>query len=210
MRLGTTRLAVAALLATLPAAAHAATVGYTLTISGSDSNVPTLTLVNDSDAGITLDAFSFSIGLLSRHFDLSDSNAGSFNVGSGSFARAGGSSRVDVVEYTFGGFGAAESFRFTLDVDLDPSANSVQNYKNVFWNNGDGPNSVMNVAFSNGRSFSLTLPDQPSTTPNSYQFSQSYTDPGTAVPLPSTAAAGLSLLGLLGMKRAGRRRAATC
>ncbi|WP_425404390.1 VPLPA-CTERM sorting domain-containing protein [Hwanghaeella sp.] len=191
-------------MASLPAQAAVVTppLGFDLTLSG-NTNVPTFTLVNTSAAGQQLTGFTFTIGNVSRHFDfvnsLSNPAGGTSTLNSPDSVDNG--ARSDTIDLTFTGFDAGESVSFAADVDLDPSFNSTQDYRNVFFNNGTALNSVATAFFAFGTSVSLTLPDNP-VNQSSYSFSAS--NGVSAVPLP--AALPLLVAGLAGLGILSRRR----
>jgi len=175
------------------------TLGFDLSFAG-DTNVPTFTLVNTSDPGNQLVGFTFTIGDESRHFDfvdpLSNPTGGTATLNSPDSVNNG--LRGDVIDITFTGFDAGETVSFKADIDTDPANNVVQNFQNVFFNNGSALNSVATAVYAIGESVSFTLPDNP----QSLNFSASTTI--NAVPLP--AALPLFAVGLAGLGALSRRR----
>ncbi|MEC9434913.1 MAG: VPLPA-CTERM sorting domain-containing protein [Pseudomonadota bacterium] len=181
-----------------PAAALGISTGYTLEIDGS-TNVPVFQLTNDSTSA-TLDSFSFSIGDTAYNFDYAQSIGA--DVGTMGFTldtgdTLNGGARTDLLAFTLTGFDPGEVFGFETDIDPDNS-NVTVDFRDVFFNNGAAPNSVISVAFSDGVTFEYTLPDAAEL--SSYTFSQSVSD----VPLP--AAAPLLGAGLAGLAFFARRR----
>lgn len=181
------QLSLAAALGLFAGTANATTVGFDLVISGSN-NVPTFTITNQSDAGITLDTFNITIGLLSRNFDYIRNVAapagGTANVTNGDATNGG--TRFDFLEIDYTDFDMGETVSFIADIDQD-TGNTTRNYENTLFNNGTAPNSVATATFSNNFVLQLTLDDR-STTPTSHLFSAR--EDITPVPLP----AGLPLL----------------
>lgn len=175
------------------------TLGFDLSFAG-NTNVPTFTLVNTSDAGNELVQFTFTIGNTTRHFDfvspLSNPAGGTSTLNTPDTVNDG--VRSDTISINFTGFDAGESISFAADIDVDPTSNVVQDFRNVFFNNGSALNSVATAFYAVGESVSFTLPDNP----QSLQFSASTTI--NAVPLPAALpmlAAGLVGLGLLARRR---------
>lgn len=214
-RIGALALALA-LAAPGVAAAGTITAGWSLTISG-NTNVPTFTLQNTSGAGVLLTQFSITIGDTSRHFDLNDSVLTSPPAG-GTMSLAPGfgvsaPNRADEAILTFTGFDPGDVAVWTLDLDLDPASNSVQNYRTVMFNNGAAPNAVGTATFVSAQFkgpvvVGLTLPDG-ATTDTSYTFtaSQEVAVPLAAVPVPPALpllAAALGLFGVVARRRAAR------
>ncbi len=175
------------------------TLGFDLSFAG-NTNVPTFTLTNTSDPGNALVNFTFTIGDESRHFDfvqnLLDPVGGVSTLISPDDVNNG--TRSDVIEIDFTSFDAGEFVSFESDIDVDPNSNVVQDFRNVFFNNGNALNSVATALFSTGDIVSFTLPDNP----QNLNFSASTTI--NAVPLP--AALPLFAVGLAGLGVLARRR----
>lgn len=187
----------------IAAASHAQVTGYTLVLSGS-TNIPTFQLTNNSDPGLTLTAFTVTIGNTAFNYD------GVQGVVLGSLGSAtlitpdtntSGGVRSDTVEYTFTGFDPGEAFQFEVDVDVDTN-NTTEDYRTVLFNNGAAPNAVVTVSFDNGSVLSQTMPDA---SPNLTAFTFAQTSAVGAAPEAGT----LALLGLGSLPIAGaviRRR----
>lgn len=185
-------------------AAHAVT-GYTLVLGGNtDNNIPDFVLTNDSDTALITD-FNVTIGNTAFNFDnltiISSPAGGSSTVNTGSTANGGSSpiGRTDVFDVSFSSFDPGDSATFTNDIDPDDS-NTVVDFRDVFFNNGVAPNSVITVSFSDTTVLSLTMPDAGDLA--SYTFTQS--DAIGAVPVPAALplmAAGVGVFGLMGWRR---------
>lgn len=202
---------VAGLLAAVCATgAHAATVGFQLTVatSGMGGDRPQFTLRNISDSE-SISAFSFAINAPGYWFDyvydeavVSGSLIATRTVGQ---SVANETSGTMSVAYTTSGFGPSEAFRFRTDLDAIGTADSVTNFRSVFFNNGGAavPNASASVFFTDGRNLTLTLSGSPGQT--SYIYSAAIDDT-SEVPLPATLPLALAALGGLGLM-ARRRKA---
>lgn len=209
MRLAARIATAAAVAAVLTAgAAQAATVGFPLRVSG-DPNVPTFVLANLSDRE-AISGFGLTIGDATRNFDEILLGAGPMggtatllfgSASQGGSSATGGRTDASAIGHT--GFVSGQSSTFTADIDRD-DANTIENYRLRFFNNGAAPNSVVTVTYDTGRILDLALPDQ-ATVATSYTFAE--TIEVAPIPLP----AGLSLLGsaLLGIAIAAQRRRRT-
>jgi len=185
--------------ASAQAAVVSPTLGFDLSLAG-NTNVPVFTLVNTSDPGNQLVQFTFTIGDVTRHFDfvspLSNPAGGTATLNSPDTGNNG--VRSDLISINFTGFDAGESVTFESDIDVDPASNVVQDFRNVFFNNGSALNSVATALFSTGDSVSLTLPD------NQQVFRFSASNTVSTVPLPMALplfAAGLAGLGIAACRR---------
>lgn len=172
--------------------AHAATIGFTFTLSG-NTNIPTMTFINNADS-LNITNISFSIGDPSRHFDLDNGSLPTSQNGiTGVYGATTG--RVDVITVATSGFSSGKSFAFTSDVDVDPAQNVAQDYRDVFFNNGAAANSVASVTFSDNSTLQIVLTDEADEA--SYSFSTS----DTTVPEPSTYLLSLLAFAVMFCKR---------
>jgi len=184
--------------------ARATLIGVQLDLSGS-TNVPTFELTNTSTSA-EIETFIFTIGDTSRNFDgvenITETNLPlSFNsVLNSPDDNLAGAVRSNQLNFDFADFNPGGSFGFDADVDID-SANTVEDYRSVFFNNGGEPNSVASVVFSNGMTLDFTLGDQPAPLANAFTFTASRT---IGVPVPGTLA--LFATGLLVAAGLTRRR----
>lgn len=216
-------LGAAAILAGLAFNANAATIGFSLNISGSQ-NVPVFDLENTSTSSAIIQSFSFTIGhgfgdgTLAAGFNFD--GAGVLSTGTIGAAEAtlispdtnlSGGVRSEVVEWSFitsgSTFGAGDNFVFNADVD--ENGNTGENYKTTFGNNGAEPNSIATVAFLlDGETLTLTstFPDEPELA----EYNLSATEQLTPVPLPAALpllASALGGFGLLAWRRSQRAKA---
>ncbi len=174
--------------------AHAATIGFTFTLAG-NTNIPTMTFINDADT-LNITSVSFSVGDLTRHFDLDNGSLPTSQNGiTGVYGATTG--RVDVISVTTTGFNPGNSFGFSADVDVDPAQNVGQDYRNIFFNNGAAANSVASVTFSDNSTLQIVLTDEPNNLA-SYSFS---TQDNTTVPEPSTYLLSLLAFAVMFCKR---------
>lgn len=163
--------------------ASAATVGFTLVISGA-ANTPSMLLTNDSDSAL-LTGFSLTIGDTDYNFDafnsLPSNPAGGTAVGNTPDTNNLGAIRSDLIDISYTGFNPGETSSWIVDVDVD-SDNTVEDYRTVLFNNGSVANAVATALFSGGGVLSLTLSDGGVSQP-SYTFSASSVL--SEVPLPA-------------------------
>ena len=130
---------------------------FTVKIEG-DTNVPTIVVTNNSP-NLEITRFDFTIGNTAKNFDGSEQTVTAPPGGSAVRALPLGATRSDVVTFGLSNFGPGETFSFKIDIDTDGS-NDVQNFNNVFFNNGSAPNSVATV-YAGAASATRTLDDNP-------------------------------------------------
>ncbi|WP_367871015.1 hypothetical protein [Luteolibacter sp. Populi] len=138
---------------------------FTVRIDG-DTNTPTIHVTNNSPT-LEITRFEFTIGNTSKNFDgttLSVSPPpGGSAVQTSPFSAGTTNLRNDVLVVHLSGFGPGKTFSAQVDVDQDAApVDTVENFNNVFFNNGGAPNSRATV-FAGSASASRTLPDNPTT-----------------------------------------------
>ena len=183
--------------------AQAGLIGFTLVISG-DTNVPTMSWTNNSTTA-KITSIDITIGDTGYNYDFAqniiDPSGGSSTLITPDTVNGGGV-RSDHANFTYTGFDPGETASFDLDIDID-SADSVEDYRTVLFNNGGAANAVATVAFMDGSSMGslmLTLPDGADDL-SSYTFRAEAND----IPEPGTLA--LFGLGLAGLGFARRSKA---
>lgn len=203
--------------ACLAAPAHAAAVNasFSFTLSG-NTNVPTMTLVNTSDAGFRITGFSLTAGRTDRGWDyvqdLTAPAGGTATLLSPDAVNNG--LRSYTIAIGFSDFGAGAQAGWEADLD-GVSTNVTTNYRDSLFNNGAAPNATLNVAFEalvDGLtqapfSIGFDLPDG-SSSASSYTFSgqRSFTLDGPTPTVPEPGALSLAATGLLGLWLMRRRR----
>ena len=150
----------------LASSVSAALIGFELKFAGSCDN-PTVRLTNTSEANVQLTDFSMTIGDTSREFDVitdpfNDTDPGEDLV---SNLVIGDSSQdligTDLYEFSFTGFNSNDLIRFYTEIDKD-AQNTGEDYRSVFFNNGENENSVVTVSFFDGLNpgtLTMALPD---------------------------------------------------
>lgn len=199
-------LCAAALVVGAASASQAATttIGFTFDISG-DANVPDMVLTNTS-ASALINGVSLTIGDTDMNFDQVYTGintapvGGGFSIVTGDTAQGG--ARTDLVALSFTGFGAGLFSEFGVDVDRD-TVDTVEDYRDIFFNNGGQDNAELTVSFSTGHTLSLIMGD--GVRQRDYHFSLSDRVAISTVPLPAGLPLLVGALGLVGF--AGRRRA---
>ncbi len=176
----------AVVLGSLATAAPAATVGFTLDLSGSNRNLPYVAFKNTSTSALIKDV-KFTIGDIRYNFDNAlyegfgtSPSAGGLpttwtSAPSGSFTQYGpdnngaGGTRSDYVRYTFPNtttkFSPGKWFHWRSDVDRDASpSDTTEDYRFRFFDlNSTTPatsdNSLVTVLFSSGQTLSGRIPE---------------------------------------------------
>lgn len=185
--------------------AHAQTIGYTLTLSANAQfgfNATDFTLLNTSTSA-TITNITMTMGDLRYNFDYAAEQT--YTVGSGTFTlitpdTGDGGVRDTRIEMTTGGFEPTEQFRFSGDIDLTGSGDTIEDARTILFNNGDAANSTFRVTFSDGNALQLTFPDGEVNAPT-YTFSQS-----AVVPAPNSLMVGMMGLSGIGWHLVRRRR----
>lgn len=198
-----------------PAHAAAVNAGFSFTLSG-NTNVPTMTLVNTSDADFRITGFSLTAGRTDRGWDYVQQLAGPAG-GTATLLSPDaddGSLRSYTIEIGFSGFGAGAQASWVADLDT-ATTNFTADYRNSLFNNGTQPNATLIVDFEalvDGLtqapfSIGFDLPDG-SGSASSYTFSgqRSFTLDGPTPAVPEPGALGLAATGLLGLWLVRRRR----
>jgi hypothetical protein len=128
-------------------------------------NVTEFRLVNVSNDGSLITGTSLTIGDTSYLFDNVYEDYELFSGGNGTQAatllvgsRDDNNVGTDVFEYGFGQFLPSVIFRGQFDIDQDVGAFQAD-ARTVLFNNGDSPNAIWTVSFSDGTVASLTLQD---------------------------------------------------
>jgi hypothetical protein len=203
---------VAAIAVLSAGAASAATTGFDLTISH-HSNGPVFRVTNTSVSAL-LTRFTFTVGDADTYnFDrLFFTNPNSLGDG-GSQTSVGidtdvnGGLRADLIDVRFTGFDPGEFSKWETDLDRDPDRNVPADYRVIFGNNGDAPNSVGTAFFDDGSIATVGFPD---VNQYDYAFSAMGVSPAlaatAAVPLPAglpLLAGAMGVAGLVLRRRAG-------
>lgn len=183
--------------------ASAATTGFSLQITGSDNNVPSLTLSNTGDQG-DISSLLLTIGNTAYNFDAAFNatqvvGSFTFNLGPSLDTNTGGGLRSDNVSYTFGDFGAGEVFGFRVDIDRDNN-NTLEDYRSKFLPGGSAL-----VSFDNGLVDSFLVDLTPTADNNSEPYVYSASSSVAPVPLPAGLPLLLAGLGAMGLFRRARR-----
>ena len=136
---------------------------FTVKIVG-DTDVPTISVTNNSP-NLEITRFEFTIGDTAKNFDGSEETVTAPPGAGGAASRISpvGATRSDVVRFDLTNFGPGETFSFKIDIDTDGStagSTDVQNFNNVFFNNGAALNSVATV-YAGAASATRTLDENP-------------------------------------------------
>lgn len=189
------------LVAGLAANAKAGMIGFNWTIGG-NPNVPVMSLTNTSTTA-QITGYSVTIGNTNFNWD----SASVLSLGGLSSATLNNpdafnqAARADIIDYSFTGFDAGETFQHNGDVDRD-NFDTLGDYRIVLFNNGNAQNSVITVDFSTGDSIAVGIPDFDR---NRQSFSLGGSRNVNVVPEPS--ALSLWCLGAVSFATIRRRRA---
>lgn len=128
--------------------------------SGWEWHVPMFTLTNTSTNNLAvLTSFEFTIGDENFNFDhlglQVHNNLPAFTTdlnNDGSYFnytpdQEGNNIRSDFIFFEFTGFDKGDVFTFVSDVDVDQN-NSIEDFRQIFWNNGEAPNSEITATFA--------------------------------------------------------------
>ena len=149
-------------------------VGFTFEIVGDVNavdppNKPIMRLLNDS-ASASITSFSISIGDTDFHFatiaQTYQEVAEIDSDGDLTFVPPNaGTARIDVIDYSFTGFGPNDRFRFQADLDRDAAPQDVAlDFQEVLFGNDNGnpvANSVLSAEFSTGEQLNITMEENP-------------------------------------------------
>lgn len=209
--------AAGAALAASASAALADTAGFTLDITAPNGNAvidtPIFTLRNISQTA-SLTSFSLMFNPNPNNIDRVtnftrlDDKPIQLNWTIVTPDASDGGVRSDGVQMTFTGFEARdpdEGLKFSLDFDPDSGSSTPIDFRTILWNNGALNNAVLTVGFSDGQSFTQTLPDSD---PSQREFHFSGQTAVSAVPEPATWAMMILGLGGVGAALRNRRRLA--
>lgn len=177
------------------ASASSAPIGFELHISG-DYNTPEFQLTNTG--ALDIEEFEMTIGNTAYNFDFVQ------NVVSGGIPytliapdTSNNGARTDYQKFTFTDFIPGAVFQWETNLDPDNS-NVVVDYRGFFFNNGDAPNSMVTVLFTDGAILQGTFPD--ASTYSSYTMSVS--GESSQVPIPAAFwLFGSGLAGVIGLRR---------
>lgn len=177
---------------------------------------PVLSLQNTTTGGVArISSFSFTVGDTTRNYDWFSGQQGAGLTGAGSYTpdtvQAG--ARADYVSAGFTNFDPNDIFVFKVDIDLDSILNNDlqtdQDFRTVFFNNGDGPNARLTVNFVPSGSDPSNTISSPTTIAfflkdrtaglDAYEFTaaNSIPEPGTLL----TFAAGIGAIFVARMRR---------
>ncbi|MCX5690979.1 MAG: hypothetical protein NTV94_14540 [Planctomycetota bacterium] len=143
---------------------------------GFEFNTTAFSITNLSDSGVGLTQVTFTVGDTQCLFDFLYSSEEQFNGGNGSESatllvgdRSDDNAGPDFFTYGFDGFPPGTTFRGQWDIDYD-NLNYNVDMRRVFFNNGDAPNAVVSLIFSDGTTASYEFPDLPVTDSYSIQI----------------------------------------
>lgn len=134
---------------------------------GFEFNTTAFSLTNLSDPGVRLTQATFTVGDTQCLFDFLYSSEEQFIGGNGSESatllvgdRSDDNAGPDLFTYGFDGFAPGVTFRGQWDIDYD-NFNYNVDMRQIFFNNGDAPNAVVSLIFSDASVASYEFPDLP-------------------------------------------------
>ncbi len=189
----------------LATGASAATYDFTLEIWGASNNTPYIRLINNSTS-YEITGFSMTAGHTAWGFDhlgsiaYSSGNSYSVDASVGTLLKTNDNLPSHVVPLNFTGFGYDEFFRMIPDLDRMAGSGGYGYYKTTFFNNGNEPNSLITVVFSDGTTLSGYLPDWGEF--SSYSFTSADLLAASPTPIPGAIwLLGTGVLGLFGLRK---------
>lgn len=161
---------------------------------GGEFNTVAFAITNNV-AGASIAQVQFTVGNTQYLFDQLYLGEELFTGGNGSQTasllvgdRSDDNAGPDLFRYGFTNFGTGVTFRGQWDIDND-NGDFNADARQVMFNNGDAPNAILTISFSDGSVWNFAFPDQLAA--SSYTFM-----------IPSPAAGSLAAIALL----AGARR----
>lgn len=145
------------LAATQAARADVSDLLFTVRIEG-DTNVPTIFVTNNSP-NLEITRFEFTVGDIGKNFDGTTQDVTAPPGGTAVRTEPVLNLRSDKVAFNLTNFGPGETFSFKVDIDTD-GGDTVENFNNVFFNNGNAANSVATVS-AGAASATRTLDENP-------------------------------------------------
>ncbi len=155
----------ATLLCAAPRAFAADTdLAFTVEVSG-DTNVPTITITNNSPT-LEFNQCVLSLGDLSKHFDGNTVSVTAPVGGTAAQIYPLAGIRADYAHLVLSGFGPGKSFSFQVDIDMDSATapDTFEDFRSVFFNNGGTANTSLTM-YSGPKSVVLTLDDRSTSQP---------------------------------------------
>jgi hypothetical protein len=127
------------------------------TLTGSETDIPVFTVTNRS-AGARITKLEIGIGLTSKNFD----RVGGFTSAPTGATRVtpdliNGGVRSNTAVFTFSNFDPGETFVFFAEIDDDLAISSRENYRQILFDNGPGPNGYATATFSNPAGWQQTI-----------------------------------------------------
>lgn len=135
---------------------------FTVKIEG-DTNVPTIVVTNNSPT-LEITRFEFTIGNTGKNFDGGTNTIvappGGTAVQTSPITLLGNNVRSTKLVVDLTGFGPGKTFSARVDID-DNGGDTVENFNNVFFNNGAAVANSVATVFAGSASATRTLEDNP-------------------------------------------------